>query len=129
MNTWSIANLAAIDRADEVELATRRTDGTLRPARIVRAVRVGDAIYVRSVNGAGSAWYRGVQSAHAGTVSAGPLTRDVAFVEAGGHAGDDAALDDAVDAAYRTKYRRWSGPVEHITAPKARATTLRLDPA
>jgi hypothetical protein len=87
---------------------------------------------VRSVNGTGSAWYRGVQSAHAGTVTVGRLTRDVAFVETGEHASDAWAIDgaaseDAIDAAYRPKYRRWPGPAEHVTAPQARTTTLRLD--
>jgi hypothetical protein len=36
---------------------------------------------------------------------------------------------NALDAAYRGKYRRWAGPVARITAHAARATTLRLDPA
>jgi hypothetical protein len=59
---------------------------------------------------------------------AGPVQRDVTFVEVGTHAdGDD--LDNARDVAYRAKYRRWAGPVARITAHAARATTLRLDPA
>jgi hypothetical protein len=37
--------------------------------------------------------------------------------------------DDALDAAYRGKYRRSSGAVARITADVARATTLRVDPA
>jgi hypothetical protein len=101
----------------------------LRSPRIVWLVRHDDALYVRSVNGTDAAWYRGVRTAHAGTVTAGTLTRDVTFIEVGDHVGDDPELDDALDAAYRSKYRRWPGPVEHIISPAARATTLRLDPA
>ncbi len=126
---WAATELAAIDGYDEIELATRRTDGTLRSSRIVWVVRHGDSLFVRSVNGSDAAWYRGAQSRHAGVVTAGTLSRDVTFVEAGEHAGDLTRLDDTLDQAYRSKYGRWPGPVEQITAQPARATTLRLDPA
>jgi hypothetical protein len=57
-----VDRLAAVDRADEIEVSTRRADGALRTARIVWVVRDGDSFYVRSVNGPDAAWYRGVQS-------------------------------------------------------------------
>ena len=94
--------------AGEIDIATRRGDGTLRSARIVWVVRNGDALYVRSVNGPDAAWYRGVQTRMPGGVTAGGLGRDVTFVEAGQHAGTD-GLDDTLDEAYRAKYGRWSG--------------------
>jgi hypothetical protein len=127
--TWAPAELAAIDGSDEIEVSTRRTDGSLRSPRIVWVVRHGDSFYVRSVNGSDAAWYRGVQSRHGGVVTAGTLSRNVTFVEAGEHVGDATGLDDVLDQAYRAKYGRWPGPVEQITAEAARATTLRLDPA
>jgi hypothetical protein len=37
----------------------------------------------------------------------------------------DHDLDDAIKEEYRRKYGR-SSAVEHITGPKARATTLRI---
>jgi len=40
----------------------------------------------------------------------------------------DDSHDDAIDAAYRAKYGDGSA-VDHITAPAARATTLRVEPA
>ncbi len=133
MSGWTAAELDAIDGTGEVDVATRRGDGTLRTARIVWIVRhrdaEGDAVYVRSVNGTTAAWYRGVQTRHEGELTAGRLQRDVAFVEVGEHVGDDRGLDDALDAAYRDKYGRSSSAVAHITADLARATTLRLDPA
>jgi hypothetical protein len=124
---WASPELAAIDRADEIQVSTRRADGTLRTSRIVWVVREGDSFYVRSVNGPEAAWYRGVQSRHAGVVTVGRLGRDVTFAEAGDHAGDDTGLDDTLDEAYRAKYGRWTGPVKRITAQPARETTLRLD--
>ena len=126
---WTASELTAIDATGEVGIATRRSGGTLRTARIVWIVRHEDAVYVRSVNGTTAAWYRGVQTRHEGELTAGRLQRNVAFVEAGEHAGDDSSLDDTLDAAYRDKYGHSSSAVAAITADVARATTLRVDPA
>ena len=38
------------------------------------------------------------------------------------------SVNDAVDAALREKYGRYTGYVEPMVAPQARATTLRLVP-
>ena len=127
-NGWRAGELSTIDGCSEVDIATRRSDGTLCAARTVWIVRHDGAVYVRSVNGTTAAWYRGVQTCHEGELSAGRLQRGVVFVKAGTHAGEGSGLDDALDAAYRGKYGR-SGAVARITADAARATTLRLDPA
>jgi hypothetical protein len=121
---WTEQELAEIDRRDELDIAPRRNDGTLARPRIVWAVRVDDDVYVRSVNGADGAWYRTTRARHQGHVSAGSVDRDVTFVDVT----DDHGLEDRIDAAYRAKYRRYSGPVASITAAKARATTLRVLP-
>ena len=126
---WRAGELSLIDGTGEVDIAPRRADGTLRPARIVWIVRHGDAVYIRSVNGTTAAWYRGVQTCHEGELNAGRLRRGVAFVEAGTHAGEGSGLDDALDAAYRAKYGRSSSAVTRITGDVARATTLRVGPA
>ena len=128
-NGWRADELSTIDGNGEVEIATRRSDGMLRAARIVWIVRNGNAVYVRSVNGTTAAWYRGVQTCHEGKLSAGRLQRGVVFAEAGAHAGEGSGLDDALDAAYRRKYGSSSSAVARITADVARATTLRVDPA
>jgi hypothetical protein len=127
MTAWTAAQLDAIDGADELGLATRRADGTLRTPRIVWVVRHDDGLYVRSVNGIHAAWYRGVQTAHAGHITAGGVESDVHFTEAD-HAQGDGALDERLDAAYRRKYGRYPGPTASITAAAARETTLRIDP-
>jgi hypothetical protein len=120
--------LFTVDGSGEVVIATWRSGGTLRAARIVWIVRHGNAVYVRSVNGTTAAWYRGVQTCHEGELSAGRLQRGVVFVESGTHA-EGSGLGDALDAAYRGKYGRSSSAVARITADVARATTLRVDPA
>jgi Uncharacterized protein conserved in bacteria (DUF2255) len=64
-NGWRADELSTIDGNGidgngEVDIATRRSDGTLRAARIVWIVRHGNAVYVRSVNGTTASCYRGV---------------------------------------------------------------------
>ena len=88
----------------------------------VWVVRHGDDLYVRSVYGRGSSWFRGVQMRHEGHIQAGGVDKDVLLVES-----DD--MDDAIDAAYRAKYHRYAERiVGSIVSPKARAATLKLVP-
>jgi hypothetical protein len=63
-------------------------------------VRVGDDLYVRSWKGDHSAWFRSTQDRQAGHIKAGGVGKDVAFVTEADH------LNDQIDAACRTKYRR-----------------------
>jgi Uncharacterized protein conserved in bacteria (DUF2255) len=56
MNNWTSDELHKIGSAEELELASVREDGTLRPPVIIWVVRDGDDVYVRSVNGRGSSW-------------------------------------------------------------------------
>lgn len=124
MTAWTSDELSKIDAADELHIQSRRRDGTLRRPRTIWVVRLGNDLYVRSVYGPTSAWYRGTQSSHAGHIGAGGVEKDVTF--------EDAALANAndIDAAYRTKYRRYAANiVETVISPQARATTLRLVPA
>ena len=46
--TWTESELAAIGSARELEIVSRRRDGSLRPFVRIWAVRHGDDIYVRS---------------------------------------------------------------------------------
>ena len=75
-------------------------------------VRDGDDVYVRSVNGRESAWFRGaLDRRHEAHIRAGGVEADVSLVET-----DDA--DDAIDAAYHAKYdRRYPTIVPSIVAP------------
>jgi hypothetical protein len=79
-------------------------------------------LYVRSVNGRGSSWFRGAQDRHRARIRAGGVEKDVSLVEI-----DDA--NDVVDAAYQAKYSsRYASIVPSIVAPDARAATLKLVP-
>ena len=122
MTAWTNDELTRIASADELQIAPRRRDGTLRNPRTIWVVRHDDDLYLRSVNGRTSAWFRGAQVRHEAHIQAGGVDKDVRLVET-----DD--LNDQIDAAYRTKYRRYAASIiDTIVSPQARAATLRLVP-
>ncbi len=95
----------------------------LRKPTTIWVVRLGDDLVVRSVNGRAAAWFGGTQMHHEGRISAGGVTSDVTFVDAKGD------LDDRIDDAYRTRYRRYSPSIAgSVLTPQARSATIRLIP-
>jgi hypothetical protein len=124
MTTWTSNELNKIGTAEELEIASLRRDGTLRNPVTIWVVRVGDDLYVRPVNGRTSAWFRGTQVRHEGHIRAGGVDKDVAFVEE-----SDSNINDQIDAAYRTKYRRYAASIISTTvSPEARSATIKLVP-
>ena len=122
MATWTSDELAQIDAADELQVASLRHDGTLSNPVTIWVVRRGDDLYVRSIRGPDSGWFSGTQRSHEGHIQAGGVDKDVTFVET-------ADLDDEIDDAYRTKYGRYPENVLNTTlTPQARSTTLKLVP-
>ena len=122
MSGWAQIELDGIDAAQELTLASARGDGTLRRPVTMWVVRIGEDVYVRSVNGRGSAWFRGAQSQHEAQIRAGGIEKDVSLVET-----DEAG--EQIDAAYQTKYGpRYPTIVPSIVAPKARVATLKITP-
>jgi hypothetical protein len=122
MGNWTSAELTKIGNAEELMIATKRSDGTLRKQVIIWAVRLGDDLYVRSVNGRSSWWFKGVQTRHEGNILAGGVVRDVCLEEV-------TDLNDEIDAAYRKKYNRYAASIiSHITSSEARSATLKLMP-
>jgi hypothetical protein len=123
MTTWTSDELDKIGRADELQIAPVRRDGTLRTPVTVWVVRLGDDLYVRSWRGRGGAWFRAAQASHEGRIRAGGVEKDVTFVEE-----TDPGINDQIDAAYQAKYRRYSSYVPPMISPQARATTIKLVP-
>jgi hypothetical protein len=124
MAAWTSDELQKIEKADELNLASLRRDGTLRTPVIMWVVRVGDDLCVRAVKGRTGPWFRGILTQHAGHISSGGVEKDVLFVEE-----SNSATHERIDAAYREKYRRY--PREYVDAcitPEARAATIKLAP-
>jgi hypothetical protein len=124
MTAWTRDELTRIGNAEELEIASLRRDGTLRKPVTIWVVRLGDDLYIRSVNGRTSAWFRGVQVRHAGRIWAGGVEKDVTFVEE-----SSPDINSQIDAAYLTKYRRYPQYVAPMVLPTAQAATIKLMPS
>ena len=124
MTTWTSDEFTKIAAAEELRIVSLREDGTLRKPVTIWVVRVGDELYVRSVNGRTSAWFRSVQTRHEGQIQAGGVVKDVTLIEE-----SDANINSQIDAAYATNYRRYAASIiSHINGSEARAATIKLVP-
>ncbi len=122
MTNWTDSELDQVGQAEELHLASRRADGTLRPYVTMWVVRAGDDLFVRSAYGPDNPWYRRALAAGSGRIRAGGVEHDVAFTSAGD------ADHAAIDAAYHAKYDR-HGPaiVGTVVGAKAASVTVPLD--
>ncbi len=124
MSAWTEDELSRIARSTELQLASRRPDGTLRPFVTIWSVRSGDDIYVRSAYGYDNGWFQRALRAGEGSIRAGGVERDVRFES------PEPAVADAVSAAYHAKYDRYGAAmVGSVVSPEARRATLRVVPA
>ena len=123
MTTWTSDELNKIGNAEELQIASLRQDGTLRKLMTIWVVRLGDDLYVRSVNGRTSDWFRRVQTRHEGHIRAGGVDNDVTFVEE-----PDSNINDQIDAAYAAKYHRYASIAKSMTTPAVQAATIKLIP-
>jgi hypothetical protein len=123
ITTWTPDELERVGGAQELQLASKRRDDSLRPYVTMWVVRVGDALYVRSAYGPDNPWYRRAMASGAGRVRASGVERDVSFAQAAPDVQDD------IDAAYHAKYDRY-GPriVGSVVGPDAHRVTVRLVP-
>jgi hypothetical protein len=120
---WAADELTRIGDATELQVASRRSDGSLRPFVTIWVVRLGDDLYVRSAYGTDNPWFRRAKTSGEGRVRAGGVERDVTFTAPAGDSSSD------IDAAYHLKYDRY-GPriVGTVVGPHAAPGTLRLVP-
>ncbi|WP_345751977.1 DUF2255 family protein [Microbacterium rhizophilus] len=122
---WMAEELDRIGQAEELQIASRRRDGTLRPYVTIWSARSGDDLYVRSAYGPDNGWHRRALASGTGRIRAGGVERDVRFepVDA------DDPEQDGVDGAYRAKYDRF-GPrlIDTVVSASARASTLLILP-
>ena len=123
MTGWSADELARIGAADELGIASRRADGSLRPFVTIWGVRLGDDLYIRSAYGYDNPWFQRALASGEGRVRADGVERDVAFEQPGPEVEED------LHRAYHAKYDR-HGPraVGTVVSPEAARSTLRLVP-
>jgi hypothetical protein len=123
MTSWTSEELKKIGAAEELQIASLRSDGTLRKPVTIWVVRLGDDLYVRSVYGRTSGWFRGTQVRHQGHIQAGGVDKDVTFEDA------DPGIEEQIDSAYRAKYRNYAESIVSTTlSPEAHSATLKLTP-
>ncbi len=123
MTTWTSEELAKADTVDEVQISSVRDNATMSKPRTIWVVRDGQDLYVRSVNGSDAAWFRSTRTRHEGRVQIGDVQKNVSFVDA------DPSVNDQIDAAYQSKYRRYAKDiVDSINSAQARSTTMKLLP-
>lgn len=127
MSGWTEPDLTLIGDTDEVQVSSHRPDGSLRPAATIWAVRLRDAVYVRSAYGPDNGWFRRAAAAGTGRLGVGGRGWNVTY-----QAPDpaDAALHADLDAAYHAKYDRY-GPriVGSVVGPALAGATLRVSPS
>jgi hypothetical protein len=126
MSDWADAELASIGGADELQISSRRDDGSLRPFVTVWVVRVGGDLYIRSAHGSANPWFRRAKASGTGRIRAGGVDRDVSFQVVP----TDAAVHTAIDAAYHSKYDQYGSRfVDPVVGEHVRDVTFRLLPA
>lgn len=124
VSAWTSDELAQLAAADEVQVSSRRADGTLRPFVTIWAVRSGDNIYVRSAYGPQNPWFVRARASGSGRIRAGALEKDVLFMPA------EASVSPAIDSAYHAKYDRYGARIVNtVVGPDVVDTTLQLVPA
>lgn len=122
MSAWTEDELRRIGETDDLHISPFRDDGrTYGTPTWIWSVVVGDSLYVRAYNGRNSRWYKAALKQKAGRIAAAGMTRDVAFESVVGE------INDAVDAAYRSKYST-SPYLDPMIGARARAATVRVVP-
>jgi hypothetical protein len=120
---WSPSDLNRIAETDDLHVAPFREDGSTpgTPTWIWSVVVDGD-LFVRAYHGTSSRWYQAALRQGKGQIRAAGKTRDVTFAPVA-----DIALQERIDAAYRTKYKA-SRYLDPMIGPRAHAATLRIVP-
>jgi hypothetical protein len=123
MPEWTTEELDNIGAAQELQLASSRHNGSLRPYLTLWVVRLGDELYVRSAYGPDNPWYQRAKASGSGRIRSGGVERDVVFTEA------DPTVHSAIDDAYHAKYDTYGDKiVDTVVGPSTQAVMIRLEP-
>lgn len=117
---WPDAELTALAAAVELEISTRRDDGSWRDYLPIWVVSANSRIFVRTWYRRDTGWFGRAMSSGRARVRVPGVEREVRVVDVG-----VSEAREAVDDAYREKYRAGA---DRMVADDAAAATLRLDP-
>ncbi|MET0993071.1 MAG: DUF2255 family protein [Mycobacterium sp.] len=118
---WTAHELEKIGNADELHVASQRSDGSLRRYVTIWVVRDHDDLYVRSAYGRDAGWFRRAASSGKGAIRAAGIERHVRFEE------PERSVDQRLNTAYRTKYRRYGRTyIDPMVGNAAAAATFKL---
>ncbi len=121
---WPPDELQRIDRAEELQIATERADGTLRRDVPIWVVSAGGQVYVRTWYRRDDGWFGHAVNSRRARIRIAGLEADAAVEDIGD---DKSDLRAGIDAAYRAKYGRYGETtVDRMVSDDAAATTLRL---
>ena len=122
MTRWSKEELSKIAASDDLRIAPFREDGkTYGTLTWIWSVVVDDTLYVRAYNGRNSRWYQAAMQQKAGRITAAGLTKEVVFEAVQG------PIQNQIDDAYRTKYRR-SKYLNPMIGKDAQSATVKIMP-
>ena len=117
---WTNQELDALGAAEELEVSSRRHDGSLREYTTLWVVRVNGEILVRSARGVSGGWFRHALMDGIGRIRVSDVSYDVVFEE-------PSNVDSGkVDQAYRAKYS--PSPLLHFLVSPAETALLRIEP-
>ena len=119
---WSPAELQKINASRELQIASRRADGTLRPWVPIWVVSTGGLVYVRTWYRRDTGWFGQVLASRRARIRVPGLEADAAVEDVGEGTPE---LRAGVNAAYETKYGS-AGGTERMVSAEAAAATLRL---
>jgi hypothetical protein len=122
MKAWTQEELEKVAASDDLRVAPFRQDGvTYGTPTWIWSVVVNRELYARAYNGRDSRWFRAALRQKAGRITAAGMTKEVAFESV------DGPINDAIDDAYRAKYR--GNPyLDSMIGPRARAATVKITP-
>ena len=122
-DSWPPDERQALAAASELQIAVRRTDGSLHRWTPIWVVSANGQVYVRTWYRRDTGWFGHALRSRSARVRVAGLEADAAIEDIGeGPAG----LRELIDTAYRDKYGH-AGSTSMIEDTAA-ATTLRLSP-
>jgi hypothetical protein len=124
---WTPEQLARVGQSEELQIATRRADGTLRRWVPIWVVAVDGQVYVRTWHRRTTGWFGQVLTEPRARIRVPGLEADVTVEDVGDGSGQ---LRASVDEVYRMKYGRYGQTtVGQMVSDAAAAATLRLIPS